>query len=698
MEKYYSIAIRKRLNKDDRFFLHENFVFSEVKINSKGRYWFADPFLFEHKGILYIFYEAFDLLKRKGVLGYSILDEENNSASTPRIILEKKYHLSFPYIFKKNGEIYIMPETCGNDTLRLFKAVDFPNTWEDSTVLLKDVFVCDSIFMELQAKKYLLCSEQFRVTPDNKVVSCYVKNRLFNFEDSMIRNGCNSYGNITGVGENGIRNAGKTFELNGKTIRVGQNCENGNYGKGLNFFSIDSISPYSENCIYSIDYDEMQTHLEFQKRQRQIVGTHTYNANDNFEVIDFSYKRCLPAYIFCYRILFNLTKYCYRICKRILKVSKKIFARIKKKLFSNKNTGFYEAIVDEKAPWVFVSYISDPFYYSSCERYLNMHQNKREALQMARVFNGGGYNAYFMDCTSKQELPDRDFKLVFGHEPNFMRACKKYTRAKKIYYGVSTFYEYRNNKIKEMTDYLNQVLGCNMPYRRLVVPHDSVKVADGVLLIGSKYTIETFPEKYRNKITLIHQSTQQTRTVKFVEAADGKEFLFLASYGNALKGVAPLLEFFMNHQDCILHWVGPVEHEVKNAIMNKIPSNIRIYGFQDINSNLVLGIMERCNFIIYPSGVEGVPGSVLNAMKNGLIPLVTPWASFDDAEKLGFIMKDASVEGISDAVHWALSLSETEITERKRECVKFIDETYNLNRFSEEFETYMKKILRTECF
>ena len=121
---------------------------------------------------------------------------------------------------------------------------------------------------------------------------------------------------------------------------------------------------------------------------------------------------------------------------------------------------------------------------------------------------------------------------------------------------------------------------------------------------------------------------------------------------------------------------------------------IRVYGFLDMNSDLLLGIMEKCDFIVYPSGVEGVPGSVLNAMKSGLIPLVTPWASFDDVDKLGFVMKDATVEGISDAVTWALSLSADEITRRKRKCSEFIDRTYTLERFSAEFDTYMRNVLQ----
>lgn len=39
-------------------------------IKDSYRYWTADPFLAEENGKYYLFFEVYDRLKRKGVLGY----------------------------------------------------------------------------------------------------------------------------------------------------------------------------------------------------------------------------------------------------------------------------------------------------------------------------------------------------------------------------------------------------------------------------------------------------------------------------------------------------------------------------------------------------------------------------------------------------------------------------------------------------
>ena len=65
-EKMYSVGIRRRINALDHFWQHDDYEFIECKIDTcGGRYWFADPFLFERDGITYLFFEAFDLVDVK---------------------------------------------------------------------------------------------------------------------------------------------------------------------------------------------------------------------------------------------------------------------------------------------------------------------------------------------------------------------------------------------------------------------------------------------------------------------------------------------------------------------------------------------------------------------------------------------------------------------------------------------------------
>lgn len=288
IEQYYSIAVRKRNDKHDRFFLHDDFEFKEIKILNNNKYWFADPFLFEYHGVCYLFFEAYDLIEQKGKIAYSIL-QDDYTATKPKIIIERGYHFSFPYIFQYNNEIYIMPETCGDNNLQLFKAISFPDIWKEERVLLKDVFVSDSIFFNHESKIWLSCFEQYRMPPKGKLFFCWGKNKIHEVKDGSV-----SEGIVVSEGDYGIRNAGESFQMNHQVIRVGQNSTGKQYGKGLVFFTIKSMSPYQEEEIYAIDAMKMQSHLHFSGHTKCIDGTHTYNSSERYEVIDFSYRKKLP--------------------------------------------------------------------------------------------------------------------------------------------------------------------------------------------------------------------------------------------------------------------------------------------------------------------------------------------------------------------------------------------------------------------
>ena len=87
-EKMYSVGIRRRINALDHFWQHDDYEFIECKIDTcGGRYWFADPFLFERDGITYLFFEAFDLVECKGKEAYSILCEDGTWSSLKRNII-----------------------------------------------------------------------------------------------------------------------------------------------------------------------------------------------------------------------------------------------------------------------------------------------------------------------------------------------------------------------------------------------------------------------------------------------------------------------------------------------------------------------------------------------------------------------------------------------------------------------------------
>ena len=77
----------------------------------------------------------------------------------------------------------MMPECCGADKLLLFRAKSFPDKWEECQILLDDDFMVASIQFRKGDDDYLLCSEQYRMPPKGKIISCWVKNWLFSVKN-----------------------------------------------------------------------------------------------------------------------------------------------------------------------------------------------------------------------------------------------------------------------------------------------------------------------------------------------------------------------------------------------------------------------------------------------------------------------------------------------------------------------------------
>lgn len=83
----------------------------------------------------------------KGKEAYSILCEDGTWSSL-KVIIDEKYHLSFPNIFEYGGKMYIMPEMSEDYSLKLYEAVSFPDEWK----LLK-IFYLMSMLVTLSLLK-----------------------------------------------------------------------------------------------------------------------------------------------------------------------------------------------------------------------------------------------------------------------------------------------------------------------------------------------------------------------------------------------------------------------------------------------------------------------------------------------------------------------------------------------------------------
>ena len=301
----WKIAIYKKNSKEDSFLKSNNSCLQTVALPK--RYWAADPFLFSYKGTDFLFYELFDYYRSRGLIAFSTIT--NGVVSSPKVIIKKPYHLSFPYIFEYNNDIYIMPESCGDKTVRLFKAVNFPNKWVEDNVLLKNINACDTVLLMAQEKKYLLTS----CMPNSDY--CKIENRIYEINEKNVNNEKNYI--MASSGDYGIRNGGAIIYNKEDIIRVGQDCTDGRYGKGLVFWKIKSLNPYNEDELFSVDSTEIGKFI-MGFENIEIRGIHTYNSNDKYEVIDFLVKEKVPNYIKMIAFLHRVYKFALRKIRGVI--------------------------------------------------------------------------------------------------------------------------------------------------------------------------------------------------------------------------------------------------------------------------------------------------------------------------------------------------------------------------------------------
>lgn len=80
----------------------------------------ADPFLFVWNKMIYLFYESLP----SGGKGYISMVKSRDLThwSEPMTVLHEPFHLSFPYVFEHDGDVFMIPETQEVDEIRLYKA------------------------------------------------------------------------------------------------------------------------------------------------------------------------------------------------------------------------------------------------------------------------------------------------------------------------------------------------------------------------------------------------------------------------------------------------------------------------------------------------------------------------------------------------------------------------------------------------
>jgi hypothetical protein len=246
-------------------------------VPEKDTHW-ADPFPVFFNGRFFIFIES-QYKYENGVLGYIEIHEDLSPA--PFVpILKKEYHLSWPNVFVLDGVWYMIPESSGNCSVDLYRAVDFPGQWEFHSTLLEGVRAVDTEVFRLGDTWWLFTSPEDREGSLNRELHVFWSKE---FPSSRWER---HPGNPVARNLSSARLGGKIFiDGSGFPVRPSQNCLT-EYGREVKLNRI--------NCIDREKYEEETVKIIRGERNLYAPCTHTYNAAGPYIVRDIKTRRFSP--------------------------------------------------------------------------------------------------------------------------------------------------------------------------------------------------------------------------------------------------------------------------------------------------------------------------------------------------------------------------------------------------------------------
>lgn len=241
----------------------------------RDRIW-ADPFALQESGKYYIFFEEMPLDSMVGHIAVMEIDAAGNTTPA-RTVLQRPYHLSYPFLFRHEGALYMIPESGQSHNIELYRCTTFPDRWEFVHSLMENVRAYDVTLLQRDGRWWL-----FAGMVDTEGASSWNDLFLFSSDSPLSRDWTPHPDNPIVSDCRAARPAGALFEIDGALHRPSQNCAP-RYGYGLNLARVDALD--------SDAYDERIFSRILPGWDPDILATHTFNRCGDLQVIDAQIRR-----------------------------------------------------------------------------------------------------------------------------------------------------------------------------------------------------------------------------------------------------------------------------------------------------------------------------------------------------------------------------------------------------------------------
>lgn len=241
----------------------------------KDRFW-ADPFIVARDNKYYVFIEEFLFSEKKGHISLIVMNKDG-SWEMPVRVLEASYHLSYPFVFEFENNLYMIPESYDNQTVELYRCTAFPRKWEFQKNLMEKCGAIDTTLFQWQGKWWMFANQI------ETAGASFCDELFLYYSDSPFSENWTPHPRNPIVSDvRSARPAGRLFVRNGRLYRPSQNSSR-HYGYGFNICEITKLTEteYEEKIVSRVEPNWDQN----------IVSTHTINYEDGLTIVDGQLRR-----------------------------------------------------------------------------------------------------------------------------------------------------------------------------------------------------------------------------------------------------------------------------------------------------------------------------------------------------------------------------------------------------------------------
>jgi len=206
-----------------------------------GRRFYADPFPISVGGSTHLFVEAFPHATGKAIIS-AVRFGPDGPEGAPVPVLEEAHHLSYPFVFERDGAVWMVPESSAAGTVDLYRATRFPGGWVKEATLLSGVVASDATLVEHAGRWWIFATvRDAGLDAPPGAGSFHDALHLWSAPD--FRGPYTPHpANPVLVDPSLARPAGRIVSRAGRLIRPIQDCAAG-YGRALMLARIDRLDP-----------------------------------------------------------------------------------------------------------------------------------------------------------------------------------------------------------------------------------------------------------------------------------------------------------------------------------------------------------------------------------------------------------------------------------------------------------------------